>query len=330
MAEETLKFLVAEDEPAVQSFLCAVLEEQDHRNVAVALDGQDALQKIRAIRPDILITDIKMPRMDGEELSRKALELVPDLTILVTTGNATIESAVRMMKSGIYDFITKPFSIETLVASIDRSVERSRSLAELHGVREVIEALMAALESKDVYLRGHSRRVSLLCGAMAGYLGWPRKRVRLLEYAALVHDIGKIGVREQILSKNGPLSPDEFAQIRRHPVYSRDILRPVVYLQDALPDVYHHHERWTGGGYPEGIAGEAIPIGARIIAVCDAYDAMATDRAYRAAMSETEVLDALRRGRGTQFDPAIVDLFFEHFDQLREIHGHELNRIAHA
>src|SRR5262245_43981793 len=101
MGEESIKFLVAEDEPAVRSFLCAVLEEHDHRNVAVALDGQDALQKIRAIRPDVLITDIKMPRMDGEELSRKALELVPDLTILVTTGNATIESAVRMMKSGI-------------------------------------------------------------------------------------------------------------------------------------------------------------------------------------------------------------------------------------
>jgi len=319
-AEETIRFLIAEDEPAVQSLLRSILEERDYHDVHSANDGQEALEGLRRIRPDILITDLRMPRVDGEELSRQALRLQPDLTVLVTTGNGTIESAVRMMKEGVYDFITKPFSIDALIASIERGVERTRALAELNGVREVIEALMAALESKDIYLKGHSRRVSRLAGYMARELGLPRKKVRLLEYAALVHDVGKIGIREEVLNKPGPLTPAELQLMRMHPQYSRDILRPVVFLQDALEVVYHHHERYDGGGYPAGLRGEAIPLGARIITVCDSWDAMASDRAYRAAMPEAEILQVLRTLRGSQFDPALVDLFLLKWPEIKESH----------
>jgi putative two-component system response regulator len=320
MEEDRIKFLIAEDEPAVQSLLRSVLEERDYHDIQVARDGQEAIERLPALHPDILITDLKMPRLDGEELSRRALLLQPDLTILVTTGNGTVENAVRMLKGGVFDFITKPFSIEALIASIDRGVERTRNLAELHGVRDVVEALMAALESKDIYLKGHSRRVARLSGLLAEKLGWPRKRCRLLEYAALVHDVGKIGIREEILNKPGPLTPGELSLMKKHPVFSRDILRPVVYLHDVLPDVYHHHERYDGGGYPDGLAGEGIPIGARIIAVCDSYDAMASDRAYRAAMSEEEILAIFNRLKGAQFDPALVDLFLKHFAELKAAH----------
>jgi putative two-component system response regulator len=320
MAEETIKFLIAEDEPAVRSLLCSVLEERDFHDIQQAGDGQEAIERIKKRRPDILITDLKMPRMSGEELARRALVLDPDLTILVTTGNGTIDNAVRMIKEGVFDFITKPFSIETLNASIDRGVERTRNLAELLGVRDVIDALMMALESKDLYLRGHSRRVSRMSGILASKLGWPRKKQRLLEYAALVHDVGKIGIREQILNKPGPLTPWENSQMKMHPVYSRNILSPVAFLREALPDVYYHHERFDGGGYPEGLKGEAIPIGARIIAICDSYDAMASDRSYRAAMPDQEILEILTRMRGTQFDPALVDLFLKHFAEIKEVH----------
>lgn len=321
MEEDRIKFLIAEDEPAVQSLLCSVLEERDFHDVQVARDGQEAIERLSVLRPDILITDLKMPRMDGEELARRALLLQPDITILVTTGNGTVENAVRMLKGGVFDFITKPFSIQALISSIDRGVERTRNLAELHGVRDVVEALVAALESKDIYLKGHSRRVSRLSGLIAGKLGWPRRQVRLLEYAALVHDVGKIGIREEILNKPGPLTPSEMELMKKHPVYSRDILRPVAFLREVLPDVYHHHERWQGGGYPEGLKGEAIPLGARIITVADSYDAMASDRAYRPAMSEKEILEVYRRLRGTQFDPALVDLFLRHFQEIKEIHA---------
>jgi len=321
MEEEKIKFLIAEDEPAVQSLLCSVLHERDYHDIQVARDGQEAVERLAQTRPDILITDLKMPRLDGEELARRALSLHPEITILVTTGNGTVENAVRMMKGGVFDFLTKPFSVDALTASIDRSVERTRNLAELHGARDVIEALMAALESKDIYLKGHSRRVSRLCGFVATKLGWPRKRARLLEYAALVHDVGKIGIREEILNKPGPLTPEETAQMKRHPAYSRDILRPVAFLRDALPDVYHHHERYDGAGYPSGLRGEDIPLGARIISLCDAYDAMASDRAYRSAMSEEEILSILRRMRGSQFDPALVDFFLQNFPEIRGMHA---------
>ena len=320
MAEETVKFLIADDEPAVQSLLTSVLEERDLRAVQIARDGLEALDRLPLYRPDILITDLKMPRMDGEELVRHAIRLQPDLTILVTTGNGTVENAVRMMKEGVFDFITKPFSIDVLLASVDRAVTRTRDLAELHGVREVIEALMAALESKDIYLRGHSRRVSRLAGFMATKLGWPRKRVRLLEYAALVHDVGKIGIHEEILNKPGALTPDELKEMKRHTLLSRDILKPVGFLQEALKDVLHHHERYDGAGYPDGLRGEAIPIGARIISVCDSYDAMASDRAYRKAMAEEEILAILKKLRGIQFDSALVDLFLASLPEIKESH----------
>jgi putative two-component system response regulator len=318
--EDVIRFLIAEDDAPVRSLLRSILEEREFMDVHVARDGMEGLEKLRTLRPDILITDLKMPRMDGEELSRRALRLQPDLTILVTTGNGTIENAVRMMKEGIFDFITKPFSLDALIASIDRGIERTRGLAELHGVRDVIEALMAALESKDIYLKGHSRRVSRMAGFLARALGLPRKKARLLEIAALVHDVGKIGIREEILNKPGPLTPEETKEMRMHPQHSREILRPVGYLRDVLDDVYSHHERYDGSGYMEGLRGEAIPLGARVIAVCDSYDAMASDRAYRPAMPEDEILAIIARLRGIQFDPDLVDLFLKHLPEIKESH----------
>jgi putative two-component system response regulator len=328
--QETVRFLIAEDEPAIQSLLRSVLEERQYADVHIAQDGHEALERLAVLQPDILITDLRMPRLDGEELSRRALAEQPDLTILVTTGNGTIENAVRMMKEGVFDFITKPFSIETLIASIDRCVERTRALAELHGAKEVVEALMAALESKDIYLKGHSRRVSRLAGFLARALGLPRKRARLLEYAALVHDVGKIGIHEDILNKPGPLTPDEVQVMRLHPRYSRDILLPVAYLHEALDDVYHHHERFDGMGYIDGLKGEQIPLGARIITVCDSYDAMASDRAYRPAMREEEIVAIFRKLRGQQFDPMVADLFLERLPEIKETHVLEDPRAQRA
>ena len=318
MDEDHVKFLIAEDEPAVQSLIRSVLAERDYREVEVAGDGQEALEKLPVWRPDILITDLKMPRLDGEELARRALALEPDLTVIVTTGNGTIQNAVRMLKEGAFDFITKPFSIDALIASIEGGVERTKSIAELNGVREVIEALMAALESKDIYLKGHSGRVSRMAGFVARALGWPRKQVRLLECAALVHDVGKIGIHEQILNKRGHLTAEEMEEMKKHTLFSREILRPVGYLRDVLPDVYHHHERFDGLGYPEGLAGEAIPVGARIISICDSYDAMASNRAYRAAMPPAEVRKVLLEQRGSQFDGKLVDLFLSCLPKMKE------------
>ncbi len=323
MVDSEIRFLIAEDERPVREFLHSVLKERSFDDVHVAVDGQEALEKLESLEPDVLITDLVMPRLNGEELAGRALDMWPDLTVMVTTGNGTIETAVNLLKRGVFDFITKPFTLETLQASIERGVERARGVLELNGVREVIEALMVALESKDAYLRGHGKRVSMMSRRLAGLVGWTKQRVRVLEYAALVHDVGKIGIPESILNKPGPLTEEEMEVIKRHPIYSREILQPVRYLQDALPFVYHHHERYDGRGYPDGIAGEDIPEGARIISVCDTYDAMNSVRAYRPVIPEDRILEVLSAERNKQLDGRFVNVFLEHLDEIRVVVSQE-------
>ncbi len=314
--EEDIRVLIADDEEAVQDFLCSVLREQNFKEVHVSRTGAEAYAKLIELHPDLLITDLVMPEMRGEELARRALEVQPDITILVTTGNGTLEGAVEMLRSGVYDFITKPFDLDCLHASLARGVNRCMTINEVSGARETIEALMVALESKDHYLRGHSKRVATMSGKLARLAGWKRQEVRMLEYAALVHDVGKIAISESILKKPGPLNDEEMRLIRKHPIFSRDILRPIRYLQRALPYVYHHHERFDGNGYPDGIRGESIPLGARIITVCDCYDAMGTERAYRKSMPRERILGILKEERGKQLDSQIVDLFLTNLESI--------------
>lgn len=315
--EAGVKILVAEDEEPIRDVVCSVLKQSTDAHVDTAENGSVAYQKMQACQPDVLITDLVMPGMGGEELVQRCLELDPDLTVLVMTGNGTIDKAVSLMKEGVFDFLTKPFSLEDLQSRIDRGVQRAKSLAEVQGAREAVDTLMNALESKDRYLGGHGKRVSEMCGALARLAGWSRHQVRIVEYAGLVHDVGKIGVPEQILNKPGPLTPEEMELVKRHPIYSREILEPVRFLEEALPLVYHHHERYDGGGYPDGIAGEDIPEGARIISVCDTYDAMRSTRSYRTSRPEHRILEIIEKERGKQLDARYVDLFLEHLDEIR-------------
>jgi putative two-component system response regulator len=168
---------------------------------------------------------------------------------------------------------------------------------------------MMALETKDPYLRNHSNRVALLSKELSLAAGLPEEEALVVERAALVHDLGKIGVPEVILHKPGPLTREEFEYIKKHPVYSAEIIRPLKAFAPCVHHVYHHHERIDGSGYPEGLKGNDIPLGARIIAVCDAHDAMASDRPYRPALTPDTILRNLLAARGTHLDGDLVDLF---------------------
>ncbi len=188
-------------------------------------------------------------------------------------------------------------------------IEKSEAIREAHF--DSIKALAEALETKDVYTRGHSERTVHYTVVIGKTLGLSEKELEWLQYGAILHDIGKIGIPENILNKPGPLTKEEFEIMKRHPVMGAEIIRHIKYLDPVVPIVLHDHERYDGNGYPHGLSGEAIPLGARIIALVDAYDAMTTDRVYRKAITKEEAIEQIRLKAGTQFDPTLSTLFID-------------------
>ncbi len=313
---EKFDILVAEDDALARNLIASIFDEARWPRPAQAADGAEALERLRRGRWDILITDLNMPRMSGEELIERALDLHPNLTVIVLTANGTIDRAVSLMKKGAFDFLTKPYAIDNFVSTMSKAQWRVLHLHEMQGMRAVVNALLVALESKDRYLQGHASRVSSFAVAVGRRLGLPRDELKYLEYAALLHDVGKIGVHEDILNKPGKLTVEEFAIMKRHPVMSHDILAPVAFLKPCLPAVLHHHERIDGKGYPAGIAGEKIPLGARIIGVVDTFDAMSSARSYRDAIPIDRVLRTMHEVSGTQLDARIVRVFLSNLEAI--------------
>lgn len=318
MSTSDLKILVADDDSGARELISVILSAEGWPSPTTVCDGEQALHEIREGHWDILVTDLDMPRMRGDELVLRALEQDPDLSIVVTTGDGSVASAVSLMKSGATDFIPKPFDVDDFLASMERAKSRALNINEVRGMRQTVGALLAALESKDRYLNGHSARVRNMAVKLGELFGLDRGQLRALGHAALLHDVGKIGVHEDILNKQGPLTKQEFDVIKEHPRMSADILAPVPFLQPSLRGVLHHHERWDGNGYPDGLTGEQIPLLARIIAVVDAFDAMTGDRSYRGALTVDQALDRIRTGSGKQFDPRIAALFDKHKDEILE------------
>jgi len=321
MEDTAVRVLVADDESAMRALFSSILEDRGDCEVELACDGVEALEKLPAFRPDVLITDLNMPRLDGERLASRALALRPDLTVLVETGFPSVEGAVRLLKEGAFDFLSKPFSIDVLESRLDRAFDHSRRQRRRPRVDAAIAMLMSALGRRDPYLRDHGRRVGRLCAVLSQDLGLSSEDVKAVAWMGLVHDVGKIGIPDRILLKDGPLTDEEFALIREHPRFSAEIISPLVPLTGwnrALDGVLHHHERFDGCGYPDRLAGDDIPLESRIIAVCDAHDAMASHRPYQAGQPEAVVRANLRDGAGTQFDPEIVGVYLAHIDQYRD------------
>jgi response regulator RpfG family c-di-GMP phosphodiesterase len=266
--------------------------------------------------------------MDGAELLRQIRSRYPDTAVVLITAVAEVEVAVQCLANGAMDYLTKPFHLDEVRARVARAVERRRLIlenrahqaeleqrvaAQAHRLEQMflasLQSLADALEVKDRYTRGHSVRVSRYAAILAHRLGVPESDVRQIELGGHVHDIGKIGVREDVLNKPGALTAQEYEHIMTHPLVGWRILSPL--LPDApliLNIVRSHHERFDGRGVPDRLAGRAIPIEARIAAVADSFDAMTSGRPYRrgAQMSLAEALAEIERCSGTQFDPSIV------------------------
>jgi response regulator RpfG family c-di-GMP phosphodiesterase len=319
--------LVVDDEPRLRQVILHLMRNDGFRCFEAG-DGADALTVLEHTPVTLVLSDIRMPKMDGIELLRQVRARYPETAVMMLTAVADVESAVSCFAIGALDYLTKPFNLEEVRARVSQALERRRLVIENREYRARLEdkvavqarrleelflasiqSLAEALEVKDPYTRGHSVRVSHYSAVIARTLGLDGEMLRQIELGGHVHDIGKIGVRESVLNKPGPLTPEEYEHIMSHPVVGWRILSPLLAeTPGALNIVRSHHERFDGRGVPDRLAGAAIPIEARIAAVADSLDAMSSGRPYRPAVPGwAEALDELRRHSGTQFDPDIID-----------------------
>lgn len=479
--DERPRVLVVDDEKFIRDILADFLGMEGYV-VRTAEDGSRAVEELRKAQFDMIISDLKMPRMGGLELLREVEKTHPDALTVIMTGFGTVETAIDAMKRGAYDYILKPFKVEEIVHIVQRGLEKQRLAAEnlrlrealslykvseaitaslsleevmatvldsgLHEVRadvvsiwlddgeggyferslnrgssvsedidvgridasevsqrlvrgeqvvehgaraaklfekrpektiasmacvplkmrerllgwiailsltagkrfdegqrkllsiiasraaaaienarlyedlqatfqQTIESLARTIDKMDRYTSGHSERVAVFASALARWLGLPEDQVEIVRQAALMHDIGKVGCVMN-LNKPGKLTQDEYEIFKKHPVYGRDILDPIKFLEPVIPGVHLHHERWDGRGYPLGLAAQEVPLIARIIAVADTYDAMTSDRSYRRAVPHEVTVNEVTRCSGSQFDPDVAGTFVDMIDSFRD------------
>lgn len=345
------KILIIDDEPYVVSVLYSLLA--DKYRCKTAGSAAEALATMREEKFDLILSDIMMPKMSGLELLEEIKKSKDCPVIIFISGNLNIQSAIDALRRGAYDYITKPFNLGDVEVAIDRGLRHQallranqqyeRHLEELVSLRtyelrltnnhlnltleklylsyrDTLKALAKALEARDAETKGHSERVVAYSIGLGKRLGITGRDLITLEHGALLHDIGKIGVPDGILLKRGALTEEEWEHMRRHVEHGAQILHGIEFLSGAREILQQHHERFDGSGYPAGIGGEEICVGARIFAVADAVDAMTSDRPYRAARPFEEAADELLRFSNKHFDPKVVQAFIEvPMDTWREI-----------
>lgn len=328
LAASGRRCLIVDDEAALRTLLRRLMEA-DGFECWEAPSGEAALEIVRATPIPLLLADYHMPQMNGGELLRVVQRESPDTAVVMITAVSDVDLAVRCLEAGALDYLTKPFGIEEVRARVSQALERRRLLMENRAYRSELEARVAlqarkyeelflaslqsladALEVKDAYTWGHSTRVSQYAMAIARELQMSDVALDQLELGSRLHDIGKIGVREEVLNKDGALTDEEYAHVMEHPVIGWRLLAPL--LRDmpmALAVVRSHHERFDGHGVPDRLRGFEIPMEARITAVADSFDAMTSGRIYRNGLSMHEARMELRRCAGSQFDPSCVAAF---------------------
>jgi response regulator RpfG family c-di-GMP phosphodiesterase len=328
--------LIVDDDCDTCDMMCQFLSQE--YECEPAYDGEQALVKIRARRYAVVLADLMMPKVDGYAVVSNAAVISPTTPVIVVSAVAEIQSAIKAMKMGAFDYIIKPFDPEQIEVSVKRALthhvlaltarenekrlashaaelERvnlalSKALTELDAAyHATVCALAAALESRNFETRSHSDRVVAYSLRLGREVGLGEQEMRALKLGALFHDIGKIGVEDKILFKKGSLTDEEWKVMKTHVHMGERIINEMPLLHSALPVVTQHHERWDGTGYPAGLSGEQIDIKARIFSVADAVDAITSDRPYDGPRPFDEVSQELVKGSGKQFDPKIVEAF---------------------
>jgi response regulator RpfG family c-di-GMP phosphodiesterase len=334
MTEDKEGILIVDDEESIRTLLNRTLSKKGY-TCREARNAREALEELHVNSVGLVILDIRMPEKSGLELLPEIKANNPDMAVVMATATQDVNTAIKCMKQGAYDYITKPFNWEEVVISVERALEKRRLELEIKEYRQHLEdkvieqagrirasfintirALVFALEAKDEYTSGHSQRVADISAAISRELHLPQESIDKIVLAGLVHDIGKIGVRESILNKPADLTGDERKQVQKHPEIGERIMGPVADDQEILQFIRHHHGYFDGNGYPDTLKGYQIPLGARILSVADAYEAMTSERPYRKAMSDEAACAELIRCKETQFDPEIVEAFLRCKDNL--------------
>jgi putative nucleotidyltransferase with HDIG domain len=347
MLEE--RILVVDDEESICEIVSSMLSHAGYRCHA-ASSGPEA---ISALQDDdeiaLLLSDLSMEGMDGFALLEQVRVLKPQLPVVMVTAVHDITVALEAIRRGAYDYLLKPFDRDQLLASVRRALETrrlqlenlayknkleglvsaktevlektnadlKRAMVDLERSYDItLEALGDALDLKDAETEGHSKRVTAFTMAIARAMELPSERVRVIARGAFLHDVGKMAIPDAILRKPGRLTPEEQMLMREHAQLGYQMLRKIPFLHEAANIVYSHQERFDGSGYPRGLKGDQIPLGARIFAVADTFDAITSDRPYRAAQSISSARREIQKHSGHQFDPAIVDMFMSISEEL--------------
>jgi putative nucleotidyltransferase with HDIG domain len=338
------RILVVDDEETIREIVCSMLGGA-HFHTRQAANGVEALSILESGDEfDLILSDLMMAEMDGIALLERAKERYPDVPIVMVTTVHDISVALQAIRNGAYDYLPKPFEREQLLATVRRALENRRLKRENDAYRSNLEVLVAertqqwktalskleesyditlealgdALDAKDAETEGHSKRVTAFTIAIARKMGLSREEIRIIARGAFLHDIGKMAIPDEILNKPGKLTEEETAIMREHCYRGYKIISRIPFLAEAAEIVYSHQERYDGLGYPRGLKGDDIPLGARIFAIADTLDAMRSNRPYRAAQPIEKAREEIKLWSGRQFDPEIVKVFLEMPDNIWE------------
>ena len=341
------RILIVEDEALIRDILVRKLTALGYR-CETCDNGRTALSLLASSSYDLVLTDLMLPEIGGLALLRQVQSISPDTAVILVTSAVDVDIAVDSLKDGAYDYILKPFSLQEVSVVVARALEKRRLLLENRRYGEILEAqveirtqqlrdaldllretyhstllaLGTALDSRDSDTDGHSLRVTLYTMRLARQIGVSGQELKIIEQGALLHDIGKIGIPDELLRKPERLTEDEWLLMRKHPEIGFRILSKIALLKDAAKIVLQHQERYDGTGYPAGLTGDGIVLGSRIFAVADALDCMTTNRPFQKATTFEAARDEIIRVSGTQLDPRIVQ-------KLLEIPLEEWKKVAH-
>ena len=340
-AKDTKRILVVDDELSVREILAEGLEVFGFET-KMAADADEAEAILREAPFHVMLTDIEMPGRTGLDLMISAKKSYPDLDVVMVTGVVDAKTAIMAIRKGASDYVTKPFNLEEVQIVVDRTFEKRRLISENRSYQEHLEdlveqrtselvekhteveglydelqnsyesslqALVTALDFRDNETQGHSYRVVEYAVLVAQAMDVVEPELTWIRRGAILHDVGKIGIPDSILKKPGKLDPQEWDEMKKHPEMGYRMLQHIRFLEPALDIVLSHQERFDGSGYPQGLEGEAIPLGARIFSVVDTFDAMTSDRPYRKALSIDDARAEIKEWSGRQFDPRVADAF---------------------
>jgi putative nucleotidyltransferase with HDIG domain len=330
------RILITDDENDIRELLKDFLDNEGHQ-CQLAANAFEALEKFKQDRNfDIIMSDIRMPGKSGLELLEEIKRIDPDVMVIMISAVKDIESAISAMEKGAYDYVSKPFKLNEVAFAASKALEKRRLVLENKEYQKHLErmveertsdlknalleldrtynftlrAMATVLDTRDTETQGHSMRVVSFTLKLAELMRIEDPNVlKIYEYGALLHDIGKIGIPDAILRKPSDLTAAEWLVMKRHPSIGYNLLRRIKFLESSALIVLHHHEAFDGSGYPDGLVGENIPLGARIFNVADAIDAMTSDRPYQKALPLRRAADELKKNSGRQFDPQIVAIF---------------------